>query len=263
MADINRIIRTVRRLVNDPNPPDDISLSIVYTDSVYIDAVNFGLDKLNLDLRNVNEFGTNPPWTISSLPSELTFLIIKLAAILMAQTRMTESTDKDNGGDGSIAEIDVPNLRVKEAVNTDLSGSGKWSELADKLQDEYDGEIDRIVPDTPPFLGTATSSTVQRFNYATKSMSKYSLDVNPDSTTLSISYTLGVVSFSWAAVYFDSFLKYEIYLDDVKVVTEYDNHTESISVSQTLSVGNHTANIRVYNGNFLYSTSADTTLSVV
>ena len=265
MANYLDILRSVRRTLRDPNPPESPRTTLRYRDDVYRDCITFAINKLNYDLRNVEEFTPLPPWTISTLPTTLSFFITKLAAIQMCEVRASENTEELSTEDAAPADfsrITVPNLDVTESSdggssNSDVDGPVYWLNLLDRLQDEYDTEVNRLVPDKAQTLGKIVSRTVSRYNFNTGALSRYVLDRGPSSSVItSITYAAGILKIDWEPSYDDTFYWYKIiHIDpagaEETLYSEFDNHETSYSETVSLAVGTHSFYIRTGNRNNL------------
>jgi len=252
MADKRDLLRQVRSAVHDPDPPPSFRDAVIYSDEPYVDALHFALNKLNLDLRNLTDFLPLPPWTFTAIPETLTFLLIKLATIQMAQMRGAEAAGsvsvQTEAAASGIQEIEMPDLRVKEHNQStgasDTYGPGYWRMMWDRLQKEYDDEKRSLVNDQSPFKGQIQQGVMQRYSVRTGALARKELDRGLPASTLSVSFVSPTVSAEWAKVYDDTFQYYRLYhqapgSDSETVTTLYSNHDDSYEWDSSLAVGQH------------------------
>ena len=241
MAEQDTIIRKIRLRVKDPNPPPDGG-DPKYDNQYYIDAIDFGLQKLSHD------FSSTVLWDISTLPDGKEFLLIKLATIEMCYVRGSESTDptEESVLVDEVKSIDVPNLKIAYKDGKDekvFQGPAYWTKLAASLQSEYDGEL----PDITPIDDGAkiVSSQIMRTSLRTGKLGPYPFVKRMIMGITSVAYddvsTLTVV---WEPIYSEHLNHYEIWIkktgvanSDVLLTSIYDNHDYEIDIDKVLAVG--------------------------
>lgn len=258
MAVLSDIIRQVRMQVRDVDAPPR------YDNQYYTDAVSFALKKLNFDLRESTFFDVLPPWSISSLPATLDFLLMKLATIQMSAIRASEDTAIIDDEYGSydefarISQISVPNLSVTAATrNIEVQGPAFWLKLLDRLQREYDGEIRRFLERT---LATISVGVMTRVSTRTGGIARYEFDRGLPATTLAVAYVAGVLTATWAILYADTFFSYEVIHvrpggSEETLATYYDNHEHEHTETLALSAGRHRFYINTVNRNDIKTAS--------
>ena len=251
MANVRDILRQVRLAVHDPDPPPSFRAAVLYPDDPYRDAIRFALNKLNLDLRNLTDLLPLPPWTVETLPEVLSFLLIKLAVIQMAQIRGAEAAGsvmvETEGASAGITKIQVPDLLVEEAPQTSASevkGPAYWKALWDRLQKEYDGEITRLVSSSAPSRGMVEVGIVSRVSCRTGGLVAKQLDHGLPATTLSVAYVGRAFTASWLPIYSDLFSYYDLHHitpdgTDTVLTTRNDNQDTVYSATVVLSPGVH------------------------
>lgn len=135
MADLTTVIGRVRRLVNDYAGGPPVFVGALYANDVYEEQIEFALQKLSYDFADT--------YTIANIPYDREFLLVKLATINMCYIRANEVeavlTDPDF--DGGITSISVPDLSVSDALSA-KDVYAQFMDLAERLQEEYDGELE-------------------------------------------------------------------------------------------------------------------------
>ena len=221
MATLTTLIASVRRRAADVSAPQ------TYANDVYYDALEFALGKLNLDWGLTY---TLPAYSDPLLPDTVDvgnyqFLLIKLATIEMAYIRAGETP---TGESESYQTITVPDLNVQFMGK---APSDVWLSLAQKLQNEYDGELASGSSGTAGAIATASFT---RRSTRTGGVQPYQLSTLLTAVTPTTSVSGSTVTISWTEVKSVYFSSYEIYRDTLadmstraKITTIADNHTES------------------------------------
>ena len=263
------VVRQVRNNAHDPNPPVLGRTEVLYPDQIYVDKIYFALNKLNMDLRNLTDFSPAPPWNIATVPTTLSFLLLKLATIEMAQIRGAEAVgismvDSSTMSTG-INHVTVPDLTVIEnAISSSDTGPGYWKSVWKELQKEYDGEIARLVGKLTAGTGISCISMTSR--NMDGSISDQRLARKLPATTVYTSYMSGVTTISWTPVYSDQFAYYIVYHTDAignkTAIKRYaDNHIDSFEYSKVLT-GTNYFSVSIMSMNHLETESATSTVTV-
>lgn len=187
----------VRRIVSDFKEPRK------YEDEYYLDALRFALSKLSFDFDEVYS-------TFISVPPEREFLLVKVAAIQMAQIRAADalkedSSDSSDGGGGGFSELEVPDLRIEAQDQSASDAAETWLKLARDLQDEYDSEIDSDSGNKPVEMGYLNA-----FSYRTGGLANRRLDQGLPAVVLGATVTGNLVSLAWSTLYHPEFVRYDI-----------------------------------------------------
>lgn len=249
-------IRQIRNAVHDPNPPpSEVRDHVLYSDHLYEDAIMFALNKLNLDLRNLTDVTPPPPWTINTLPDMLSFLLIKLASIQMAQIRGAENAGDimiETSAGADVTQISVPDLSISKGADANLNaGPVYWKSLWDRLQKEYDGELKRLVSESAP-VSTGIKKGILRHKRVYTGDYAYQLNKGLPASVLAMTRTTTTVTASWTPVYATTFSYYSfehtLPSGDIEVLAQLsDNHTCTVTVDLVLSSGLHSFYIKTYN----------------
>lgn len=247
MATITEIENSVRKRVAD------FTGTQKYGAEYYADAIDFARKKLNHDLKTSYA-------TVDAVPDAQSFLIVKLATIEMALIRATEGAEGEDtsSGDGEFSSITVPDLTV-ESGDEGTYGPGYWLKLVEKLQSEYDDEIET----EPGSQGEIEEGVLRRISLTNRGYRKRVLDEGLPATTLGTPVVSGGnVSLSWTIILAEDFLSYEVYRDtDITMVNEEivriepDNH-ELEYIDTGLTAGTYYYRVKVVNRNDLRTSSA-------
>jgi hypothetical protein len=235
MPTLAETITSVRRRVADVTAPQ------IYADTDYYDALLFAMGKLNLDW---GQSFVLPPISPDSAVVNVTadgvdywFLLVKLATIEMAYIRASEMP----GGSaaGSFQTITVPDLNIQFMGK---APADVWMKLAEKLQAEYDGELEG---GSSGSAGPVTGITLTRRSMRTGGHQPYELGTALDAVTLAASVASAVVSLSWGAVRSVYFAYYTVYRSTAAdmagktTVTEIDDNHEETYDDEGLDVGTY------------------------
>lgn len=211
MATEAQVIDRVRRRVSD------FEASRVYEDPFYKDAIAFALSKLSFDFDT--EYAT-----VESVPRSREFLLVKLASIEMCYMRASrkmarDETVEDSGDD--IASITVPDLSVSGPATSDRQGADYWLNLAQKLQDEYDGELEHVGGSSN--AAQISEGVSKRVSLTTGGYRKRKLDAGPDQIPTVVTAVSGTtVTVSWDIWYKEVFKAYEVFRSQYSDMSEAD-----------------------------------------
>jgi hypothetical protein len=269
MSNVRDLVRQIRLAVHDPDPPPPFRDAIIYSDNVYYDSLRFSLNKLNLDLRNLIDFTPLPPWSFDNIPETLTFLLIKLAIIQVAQIRGAEAAGSVmvQTDTASISKIEVPDLKVEEKSATESTGPAYWKSLWDRLQREYDGEIARLVNIQAPFGAQIQVGIMSRVSCATGGLVAKQLDHGLPATTATVSYVGTALSITWLPIYSDLLSYYDIHHvtpdgTDTVIDSKYDNTDITYSATTGLASGTHVFYVNSVTMNGVETSSNSVTLFI-
>lgn len=221
------LIEAVRRRVGDPVtvPPG----TETYVDAYYVQALEFAVQKLNFDFGTAYTMPGVAPDTEVFITDSINhlFLIHKLATIEMCWVRATAAPA---GGIAQLQSITVPNLTV---ATTAKAASDVWFALADKLQEEYDGEKDDDDDGGEPD-GTISEASMYRQSLRTGGARTYEEAVAPTARVATATVVATTVTVAWnvyASIYFNVYEVWRSVNADMsageKVYTANDNHTLS------------------------------------
>jgi len=138
MADVNSLIRRIRARVHDnvshTSREDGRPL---YLDEYYIDSIQSGLGRINLDL--------DSNYTVATLPVKYEYLAEVRATVNMCYVRGAEgaSSDVEDFPDVPDQIVTVPQLTVQRQ-QMPLDGPKYWLRLAAKLEEEYLSALARL-----------------------------------------------------------------------------------------------------------------------
>ena len=232
MATRDEIVKKVRRAVADFKEP------VKYEKEYYGDAIDFALQKLSFDLAL-----DTPYTTVPLVPFQHEFLLLKLATIQMCYVRAGERTDSGEGSssnsDGAgddFSSITVPDLSItKKSVSSDEQAE-RWIDLAVKLQEEYDGEIEHIGGES--LAAEVQVGHLKKVSLATGGFIKRVLDEGPPARTLNSTVNGASVLLQWNVWYHETFNSYRLYRatdsgfsDSVQLRAFSDNHDEEYTDS--------------------------------
>lgn len=201
-AATQQVIRSVRARVAD--------LDEVFKNDCYVDAIQFSLSKLSFD------FGVSYS-TVEDVPTNHKFLLIKLTTIEMCYIRASAESDGDaddvGSGSDDITNISVPDLSVSENTASTSKGAAYWMNLAQALQQEYDGEVgDKKAGQNQG--GFVEQAYTRRISLTTGGYRKRVLDPGLPAVTVSGVVVGADVKLTWDKLLNELFLAYEIYVDD-------------------------------------------------
>lgn len=257
MATLSEVTCSVRRLVSDYKPEPK------YSDEYYFDAISFALSKLSYDFSATYD-------EVADVPTARVFLLTKLATIQMCYIRASEAVDIDYGEDElppNLHSLKVPNLEVEGSTASPEELAQAWISLAQKLQAEYDGELDHTG-------GTANAATVQVCNLKRISMStggyrKYNLDEGLAAVTISAVASSTLVTLSWSILYDETFMAYEVYRDtsadmssEVMIGYIADNHEVTHEDDTVVSGTTYYYRVKTVNPNNIKTNSNTLTVAV-
>jgi len=178
----------------------DTSLAApIYEDSVYESAIDFALSKLSNDL---GEHYLTP----DDVPQDKLFLLQKLATIEMYYVFAASSVP---GSSNALFRVEVPDLEIEMS-----SGAEVWINLAKALQDEYDGELGRLIDDGGTTASAPTSVSVTRVSRRTGTWVEPSLALPISAPVCAVIGMVGAALFSWTATRDEVFVGYELYRAD-------------------------------------------------
>lgn len=248
MADENQIIDRVRRKVFDFEEPR--RLGRFY----YADAVLFGAQKLGHD------FG-EPYGIAADIPTTKEFLLVKLATIEICYvlvSKIQSELDGDTDSDGEVSSITVPDLAVTNQVTTGHEKIQDLLQMAELLQEEYDGEL--LQSGGSSNAAEATCGNTFRISLRTGGYRKRMLDPGPMPRTLTGIVVGNQVALAWDKWIDETFNRYEILrsedpgFDSYDTVTHIsDNH--EVSYMDTVSAGTYYYRVDTYNGNDIKASS--------
>lgn len=213
MATLAELITAIRRRVADNTSP------YTYADADYERALTFALGKLNFDWDT--SFAT-----VADVTTQYLFLLEKLATIEMCYVRAAEVP---SGQAGDYQAIQVPDLAVYKIQK---SASDLWMGLADRLQKEYDGELESG-QEGGDVDGSIASVQMIRQSARTYSVRPYPLAEKIDAPAITATVDGTDVTLTWTPVYTTYFAAYEIWRADNAEMTSAerqvslsDNHDE-------------------------------------
>jgi len=247
MADLSTVVDKVRRKVNDFNPTQK------YDKVWYTDAIEFAVGKLSHDLGV--EYSS-----ITAVPASKLFLVIKLAAIEMCFVRATEEIgDSEEGSSDDVAAITVPDLSVSGPATSESQAATTWLTLAQKLQDEYDGEIEQSGGQS--LAAEVTQGTFKKISLTTGGYRSRKLDRGLDAVVVIASLDGATISLEWDILYDQTFQSYQIYRatdsdfsDEERIALITDNH-ENTYDDESLSPGTYYYKVKTVNPNALKTDS--------
>ena len=216
MATQAQIIDRVRRLVADFTPPQR------YENAFFIDSIQFALEKLSFD------FDTSYT-AVPDVPVKHTFLLVKLATIQMCYIRASEGAEGENeeGQETRFTSLAVPDLSVTDGGEGESRGPAYWMKLADRLQEEYDGELGDGGAANQNQGGVVEVGFTRRISLTHGGYAKRNLDPGLDATTLGDppSVVGSDVTLEWTKLQTEGFRYYEIVRSPTAV---FDDDTEEV-----------------------------------
>ena len=251
MADQNSLIHRVRARVHDTIAHDVRSDRPLYLDSYYIDSLESGLGRINLDLDSA--------YSVATLPVKYEYLLELRGTVNMCYVRGAEgaSGDVEDFPDVPDQIVTVPQLTVQRQ-QMPLDGPKYWLMLAEKLENEYLSALQRL-QDRGDEGAEIQQYTMMRRSLRTGRRMSYVHDkaiTPPEGFAVSVSN--GVVSIVWGVVYDDYFNYYELQRSNVadfststSVYTSSDNH--DYLFKDTPSAGTWYYRLAIYNSNLLVS----------
>jgi len=254
MADINSLIRRIRARVHDnvshTSREDGRPL---YLDSYYIDSIESGLGRMNLDL--------DSGYSIQTLPVKYEYLAELRGTVNMCYVRGAEGATGDVEDFPNVPDqiVTVPQLTVQRQ-QMPLDGPKFWLRLAEKLENEYLEALARL-RDRGDEGAEIQQFTMSRMSLRTGRRMAYVYDKPievPEGFALSESG--GVVSISWGVVYDQYFNYYELqrstspqFPTTFGVYASSDNHDNFFNDSP--GQGTWYYRLAIYNSNDLVSYS--------
>lgn len=251
MADINSIVRRVRSRVHDVVSQDNREDGRpLYLDSYYIDSIDSGMGRINLDLDSA--------YTIGSLPVKYEYLLELRATINMCYVRGGEgaSGDVEDFPNVPDAIVTVPQLSVQRQ-QMPLEGPKYWLKMAEKLDSEYQDTLMRLQDrgDEGPEIQQYTMS---RMSLRTGRRMPYVYDKPITAPEFSVSVNSGTVTLNWSVIYNEYFRLYEIERSEnsdfsTKVVVFSTSDNQVSSFKQNPGNGTYYYRLKITNSNDLYS----------
>ena len=261
MADTNSLIRRIRARVHDnvshTSREDGRPL---YLDSYYIDSIESGLGRLNLDIDSA--------YTVATLPVKYEYLAELRGTINMCYVRGAEgaTSDVEDYPDVPDQMVTVPQLTVQRQ-QMPLDGPKFWLRLGEKLENEYLEALARL-RDRGDEGAEIQQYTMSRRSLRTGRRMGYVYDkpiTAPDGFAVSVSGTK--VNVVWGVVYDEYFSFYELQRSNTvqfssiqRVYSSSDNH-DSVYVDQP-GVGQWYYRLAIYNSNNLVSYTASANVVV-
>lgn len=256
MATEAQVIDKLRRAIADFKQPHK------FEKSFYLDAIEFSLGKLNHD------FGLEYT-VVSEVPIAKLFLLIKLGTIQMAYSRVSSVLDSDSDPDdeeSGISSVQVPDLLVSGPESSDAREADTWIDLANKLQEEYDGELEQSGGQSQ--AATIQVANVHKVSLKTGGFISRKLDPGPSSVTLAAFQSGNTVTLSWEKLYASDFYSYDVYRDTVADMSEEtrlvrigDNDTVEYE-DEGLVSGTYYYRVKTLNRNLLSANSNITEATV-
>jgi hypothetical protein len=253
MADINILIRRIRARIHDSVDHDvrDDGRPL-YLDNHYIDSIDSGLGRLNLDL--------DSSYAIATLPTKYEYLLELRGTINMCYVRGAEGASSDVEDFPSVPDymVSVPQLSVqKQQMSVD--GPKYWLRLVDKLENEYNNAIARL--EARGDEGAEIQQmAMTRPSLRTGRRTQYVYDKAITAPDVAVAVANGKVQITWNPIYDIYFRLYEIQrsgsadLSTTSVVYQSsDNH--DVSFTDTPGVGTWYYRLATVNSNNLYGYS--------
>ncbi len=261
MADINSLIRRIRARVHDnvshTSRQDGRPL---YLDSYYIDSIESGLGRLNLD--------TDSAYTVATLPVKYEYLAELRGTINMCYVRGAEGAtgDVEDFPDVPDQIVTVPQLTVQRQ-QMPLDGPKFWLRLGEKLENEYLEALARL-RDRGDEGAEIQQYTMSRMSLRTGRRMPYVYDkaiTPPEGFAVSVSGN--VVNVVWGVVYDEYFNYYELqrsstidFASKTTIYSSSDNHDNIFNDSP--GVGQWYYRVAIYNSNTLVSYTSSTSVEV-
>jgi len=236
------VISKVRRRIAD------YKVERLFSDEYYVDAVEFGLSKLSHDFSTAYEDAEN-------VPDNRVFLLVKLATIEMCYVRAAGYADMEDldSSSGPIDLLKVPDLEIETDNSSVEDPSASWINLAQKLQEEYDGELKHVGGTSN--AAETQSGTVKRISLTNGGYRKYKLDEGLAAAVVSAAVAGGAVALSWSALYEETFACYEVcrgtiitMSDEERLSIISDNHTVEYG-DEDLTSGTYYYRVKTVNMN--------------
>ena len=261
MADINSLIRRIRARVHDnvshTSREDGRPL---YLDSYYIDSIESGLGRLNLD--------TDSAYTVATLPVKYEYLAELRGTINMCYVRGAEgaTSDVEDFPDVPDQIVTVPQLTVQRQ-QMPLDGPKFWLRLGEKLENEYLEALARL-RDRGDEGAEIQQYTMSRMSLRTGRRMPYVYDkaiTPPEGFAVSVSGN--VVNVVWGVVYDEYFNYYELqrsstidFASKTTIYSSSDNHDNTFNDSPR--VGQWYYRVAIYNSNTLVSYTSSASVEV-
>lgn len=251
MADVNSLINRIRARVHDnvSHTSRDDGRPL-YLDHYYIESIESGLGRINLDL--------DAGYTIASVPVKYEYLVEVRGTINMCYVRGAEgaSGDVDDFPDVPDQIVTVPQLTVQRQ-QMPLDGPKFWLRLAEKLENEYLTAIQKL--ESRGEEGAEIQQAVMsRMSMRTGRRMPYMYDKPISAPDLAVSVEGGLVQISWGIVYNEYFNYYRLerstspeFSTTLGVYSSSDNHDNIFKDSP--NAGTYYYRLAVYNSNDLVS----------
>jgi hypothetical protein len=221
------VVEEVRVLVHDSVEVSETCDRPIYNDKAYIQQVERGLWRVNLDL------GTS--YTLALLPEKYKPLVTIRAAISMCYVRGGEgaSSDVEDKPEEPIQNVSVPQLSVSHFARGN-EGPAFWLKLADNLEKEYTDALETIGETEGTASDAIEQGAMYRQSLRNGARTSYETQVAFDALELTVSLDSGIVSIAWSPIYSKFLDKYQVWRgtsldmsDGVVIALLTDNHSES------------------------------------
>lgn len=252
MADINSLIRRIRARVHDnvshTSREDGRPL---YLDEYYIDSIQSGIGRINLDIDSA--------YSVATLPVKYEYLAELRGTINMCYVRGAEgaTSDVEDFPDVPDQIVTVPQLTVQRQ-QMPLDGPKFWLRLAEKLENEYLEALARLA-DRGEQGADIQQYTMSRMSLRTGRRMPYVYDTPitaPENFAVAIQN--GKVKVTWGIVYDEYFNYYELqrstdelFSTTSRIYASSDNHDDTYT--DTVSAGSYYYRLAIYNSNDLVS----------
>lgn len=260
MADINILIRRIRARVHDSIDHDvrDDGRPL-YLDNHYIDSVNSGLGRINLDL--------DSSYVVATLPSKYEYLLELRGTINMCYVRGAEGASSDVEDFPNVPDymVSVPQLSVqKQQMSVD--GPKYWLRLVDKLENEYNNAIARLEARGDEGA-EIQQAAMTRPSLRTGRRTQYVYDKAITAPDMAVGVVNGKVQITWDVVYDLYFRHYAVersstqdFSTSTTVFMSSDNH-DSVYIDAP-QAGTWYYRLAVINSNDLYGYSQPSSVVV-
>jgi len=260
MADINILIRRIRARVHDSIDHDvrDDGRPL-YLDSHYIDSINSGLGRINLDL--------DSNYGVATLPSKYEYLLELRGTINMSYVRGAEGASSDVEDFPNVPDymVSVPQLSVqKQQMSVD--GPKYWLRLVEKLENEYENAIARLEARGDEGA-EIQQAAMTRPSLRTGRRTQYVYDKPITAPDMAVGVINGKVQITWNTVFDLYFRLYEIEKSQFSdfstksvVFSSSDNH-DNYYIDSSPS-GTWYYRLAVVNSNNLYGYSQSSSVVV-
>jgi hypothetical protein len=256
VATEQQIIDKVRRRVADYTEDRK------YDDVWYQDAIEHGIQKLNFDFDETYA-------TVPDVPSNRTFLLVKLATIEMCWMRGSEGAVGDSdieNVDTQFTSVAVPDLSVTDNNAESSRGPSYWMKLADKLQAEYDEEVGSKAGQNTG--GLVEVGITRKISLTHGGFIKRKLDPGLPAVTITATVDGSDVLIEWSLLQREDFLHYEVVRDsdptfktEVVIKQEQDIHVTEYT-DEDVNAGTWYYRVKTVNPNLL-KTDSSSAIAVV